>query len=420
MHRYNIDEMFGILLNGGEDPVLVKGLFDNELNESQLPTGLLHSHILDQLSNGGSFKFAPKVTSREEENTSVEEKKRLDCTVSITDLTDIDPISESFSVKFRLFLMWKLDLEKEGLSMFIEDLLASGERYVLKDTEVDEFEKITNVPLVSIFNATSIEKLDERAGVRIYGNNPKEAAVLWNMGYTCTCKELFELHNFPFDLQDLQIELRLNDAKTWDKYNLTVNIVQFHKSALELTEWALYEPEVVRGSPSHKTTTVKIKARRLAMYYVQNIVLTMSMLSIIGLLCYGMEPDNLGDRLSTMFTLILTVVAFKLVLAQNLPKVAYNTLIDWYMMASFMSLTITCGVCVIPSLYDDEDDQHHANRVALYFSAILVVATILFWCSMVLRVKWTHSSQGTKEITAVEKKNWYSLRYSSPAYLPSE
>ena len=114
MHRYNIDEMFGILLNGGEDPVLVKGLFDNELNESQLPTGLLHSHILDQLSNGGSFKFAPKVTSREEENTSVEEKKRLDCTVSITDLSDIDPISESFSVKFRLFLMWKLDLEKEN------------------------------------------------------------------------------------------------------------------------------------------------------------------------------------------------------------------------------------------------------------------------------------------------------------------
>ena len=49
--------------------------------------------------------------------------------------------------------------------MFIESLLSSGERYVLNDHEVDAFEEIINVPLVSIFNATVTEKIDERAGV---------------------------------------------------------------------------------------------------------------------------------------------------------------------------------------------------------------------------------------------------------------
>ena len=309
-------------------------------------------------------------------------------------------------------------MDAEGLTRYKDKLLASGERYVLNDEEVDEFEDIVKVPLVSVFNATATEKLDTRAGVRIYGENPKEAAVLYNVGYMCTCKELFELHNFPFDMQDLQLELRLNDSQTWDLYNLTINQVQFHRTAFELTEWAVHEPVVVRGSPAHKVSTVQLKVRRLAMYYVQNIVLTMTMLSIIGLLCYAMEPDNIGDRLSTMFTLILTVVAFKLVLAQSLPKVAYNTLIDWYMMASFMSLTLTCGACVIPSFYSDSDDQEDANRSALYFSVVLVVTTILLWAMMVLRVKLSHYKDGTREMKPVDKKNWYACRFSTPSYLP--
>ena len=136
--------------------------------------------------------------------------------------------------------MWRTDLDAEGLSIFTQKVLESGERYVLKDDEVDEFENLYKVPEVSVFNATVTEKLDARAGVRIYGGIPKEAAILYNVGYMCTCKELFELQNFPFDVQDLQLELRLNDSKTWDLYNLTINQVQFHRTAFELTEWGIH------------------------------------------------------------------------------------------------------------------------------------------------------------------------------------
>ena len=180
----------------------------------------------------------------------------------------------------------------------------------------------------------------------------------------------------------------------------------------------LSEPLVVRGNPAHKVSIVKLQVRRFASYYVQNIVLIMALLSIMGLLCYAMEPDNIGDRLSTNFTLILTIVAFKLVLAQSLPKVAYNTLIDWYMIASFVTLTINCVVCCVPSFYGSSSGQFDANRWALYFSTSLVFATNVMWCYMAINVKRRGRKTRTRKMKAIENKNWYACRFSSPSYLP--
>ena len=49
----------------------------------------------------------------------------------------------------------------------------------------------------------------------------------------------------------------------------------------------------------------------------------MFFLSLLGLLAFSMPVDDIGSRVNTLLTLVLTSVAFKFVLDSALPKVGW-------------------------------------------------------------------------------------------------
>jgi hypothetical protein len=138
---------------------------------------------------------------------------------------------------------------------------------------------------------------------------------MWNCGYKATCKELFELKNFPYDVQVLTLEFRLNCPKTWDLYDLTINSLQFNKSALQLTEWKPFTPILKRENPRHKVSKVSLQVQRLAGFYIQNVACMMFFLSLLSLSSFSVDLTDNGSRISINVTLILTAVAFKFILA---------------------------------------------------------------------------------------------------------
>ena len=135
-----------------------------------------------------------------------------------------------------------------------------------------------------------------------------------------TCHETFELHDFPFDRQDLRITLKFVNSLLWDRYELVVHAVQFQRDAADLQEWLLCEPLVEQASST--TSSIKLQIKRMATFWITNVVLVMSALSMTSVLAFACEVDAIGDRLSITLTLLLTSVAFKLVMAESLPKVA--------------------------------------------------------------------------------------------------
>lgn len=123
------------------------------------------------------------------------------------------------------------------------------------------------------------------------------------------------------DAQDLTVELRLTDGRVWDLYDLSVHMVQLNREVMHLTEWKVFTPTVQRNNPKTKATHVKLKIQRLAGFYIQNVVVTMYVLSLLGPLAFVMDITDVGSRVGNVLTLILTAVAFKFVLAGALPKV---------------------------------------------------------------------------------------------------
>ena len=236
--------------------------------------------------------------------------------------------------------------------------------------------------MLSVFNAVTCEK-DEQA-VRLYSGVTGRTALMFhrNREYRVECRDCFELRNFPFDTQSLPIELRLNDPKSWDKFDLLVIAVQFHKEALKLTEWRMLVPGVCRDSPASHVTILRLQAARLPHYYVVNVVGIMFGLTILGLLCYTMPIDDVASRINALLTLILTSVAFKFVLAGALPKVPYNTLADWFVLLSMVTLASTAFLSLVPlnlpMVFADADAQF-TNYICAAVCGGLIALTLGGW-----------------------------------------
>jgi len=386
--------------------------------ESEIPILVNNKHYLDQISDFGYYKTIPLIdeSNHKKVSTSNEliKKTSLNCTVSIMDLSNIDAMAESFCVKYRLYMMWEISIaDFSFINDYAKQARINGHYYSLNRHEFDHFAENYCIPKVSLFNSLEIEEID-LPDIRVYGGELTKTAIMWNCGYKATCKELFELKNFPYDVQVLTLEFRLNCPKTWDLYDLTINTLQFNKSALQLTEWKPFTPILKRENPRHKVSKVSIQVQRLAGFYIQNVACMMFFLSLLSLSSFSVDLTDNGSRISINVTLILTAVAFKFILANTLPKVPYNTLIDYYILWCSGFLALMNLLIIIPSFFNDNPDLAvKINTILAWICFFVIVSSFLCWISYAELL--TRKKIQANEIV-LGKANWYSFRFSNPPF----
>ena len=113
------------------------------------------------------------------------------------DVMSIDPIGEKFDIKYRLYLIWKANLEELGLNELAEKTLASGNYHLLSRAEYDHLASVMAIPIPILSNKINETETDP-ADIRCYGGTPDGTAFMWNKAFQVTCCERFELQNFPF------------------------------------------------------------------------------------------------------------------------------------------------------------------------------------------------------------------------------
>ena len=84
-----------------------------------------------------------------------------------------------------------------------------------------------------------------------------------------------------------------------------------------------------------------------------------------------------AERLSVVFTLMLTSVAFKLVVAQSLPNLSYNTSLDWYTLTSFVMLVLSAvNNCIVGWISATDPATADLVDRYMYYSMMVIV---LLW-----------------------------------------
>merc|ERR1712187_826741 len=84
----------------------------------------------------------------------------------------------------------------------------------------------------------------------------------------------------------------------------------------------------------------------------------MFLITSFVLCAWSLHPAQIMDRFEEDFSLILTAVAFKLVLTEMLPKVGYLTTLDIYILSGFVFLALaTVSHAALPMYFYKKTDE---------------------------------------------------------------
>jgi len=95
----------------------------------------------------------------------------------------------------------------------------------------------------------------------------------------------------------------------------------------------------------------EIKIERRCEWYLWNVVLVTWALVSISAVVYAMPVADTSDRMSLNVTLVLTVIAFKFTFGSDIPKKAYLTWMDKYLIVAFLILALqSAEICLASQL----------------------------------------------------------------------
>lgn len=204
-----------------------------------------------------------------------------------------------------------------------------------------ESNKLKNKPHLILANSVNV-KARYQTYSRVTTDPP--GVISSETVYTGTFREFMELEDFPLDSQDLTVSVRFADER-WSVRLLNDPKCSMITDGVELSEWLMYAPHVKLGRIAGGAVTfeLKMKVFRKYDYYMLNVIVMMGGITSLVFFSFLFEPSMWEQKSTYCATLLLTSVAFKFVVDGSLPKVAFTTILDIYMLVAF---TVMVGVLV--------------------------------------------------------------------------
>jgi len=285
---------------------------------------------------------------------------------------DICTISQSFQVDLHLTMTWKA---------------GPYDNYLYLLSKKDPLWEPQWQPRVYFPNAKQIgtfeymANCDSRKYNTVYIGNELWVTVTLDLELMLT--ELFEMQSFPFDCQDLTLEIQSRDSTNKIKLvplpilredylpeqtntsKLFLNVRRntftdqewkFKNTILEIKET---DPEDDAFGLKFSKVIVRFKLKRLWMMYLFRVIMVLSLLSCGSLSSFFISYDHIGERLNLGVAFVLTTVAFLLVVSQWTPKIPYLTILDKYalIVLMFMLCILLHSALSAPSLTNDEAEE---------------------------------------------------------------
>jgi hypothetical protein len=227
--------------------------------------------------------------------------------VKISHIGDVNPLTASFKVQFRVCLEWL-------------DEKAVGQR---EGSKVEGMQ----IPEVNLTNAVDYSVLDQsRAAIVVCSDT---GHVAYQTLYKATIQMDFDMSLFPFDSQTLLIDVGMRSRKDRDR----TFCFQYCEvdSKIRLAEWIVHSTfgecdQTDRGS----RTSLGVLIQRLSWYHIINVVSMLCCITTMLFCFYAIDLTLYHERTKINVSLLLSLVSFKLSVENKLPKVAYSTKFDQY------------------------------------------------------------------------------------------
>jgi Neurotransmitter-gated ion-channel ligand binding domain len=294
----------------------------------------------------------------------------------VDQITGVDESTNSFVMQGLLDLIWC-----DARLAFDANETGTNIRILLEGVAQEELNHIwwPNPEFVNKQDPISIENLS----LLIHADGTIE----YRSKFSGHLASIFNLHAFPFDEQDLLVEI---ESFEWASDTMTFleleEIVGFSEE-FHIPEWyvtaireQIQRKKEARDQSEFSEFVATIHVKRDPGVYTTKVMIPLGVIILISMIVFWMDAEAFEDRLSASMTGLLTAVAYQFIASQNLPKHVYNTYLDSYVFLSFLIILFGIGESAfVRWLTKNEkvDQARQVDKTARWFMPLLYLAMIV-------------------------------------------
>lgn len=305
---------------------------------------------------------------------------------------DINTVDETFKVDGYFSYSWhddrmKYDLAKEQAR---EIMYLNNRADILIET-------VLWFPEMEFINTLGKRDVDNKAIIIHF-----DGQVEYVERFHATLKQELEYQHFPFDEQDLKIEIEpfIHDVHDvvidtlifkeavendtietigWDVVSRSVEITHTTSSATQTAE-TVHENvhSYNEASPNYAHVDCVLRVKRNPGYYLWQLIFPLMIIMLASIVILFIT--DFGTQIGVGFTLMLTVVAFNFFSETLLPKLPYNTYIEVLIMLGYLFILLCIFIVVFINRLGQKNAEKAAKlnrRFQLYYPIALIVSILV-------------------------------------------
>jgi hypothetical protein len=284
----------------------------------------------------------------------------------IADITSIDSAQQSFNAEIALVLRWKDPrLAHTGVGVV---------RYPI--------EQVWH-PRVSIVNETNTvsRKFPDQAEVEPDGR------VIYRQHYAGAFSQPLRLRSFPFDRQTFRIQFvavryRPNEVQLVpDQEWLDNGLKQAGGIAPSITlpDWTIenWNTKALNYALApgfeYSGYVFEFTASRNVQHYIWKVILPLVLIVMMSWAVFWITPNDAGPQISIAVTSMLTLIAYRFSIDNQLPRLPYTTNLDAFILMSTVLVFFSFIEVLVTTILENEKRNRLAKTIDRFCRAIFPV-----------------------------------------------
>ena len=291
----------------------------------------------------------------------------------IVDISNIDSAQQTFTADIAIVLRWKdTRLAHTG---------TGAAHYALDQIWT---------PRVSIANETSsvVRKFPESAEVE------PDGTVLYRQRYVGAFTQPLRLRSFPFDRQTFHIQLvalrygpdevMFVPDQNWINNGLRQGAGI--ASSITLPDWTIEKwdtkPVAYALTPGleYSGYAFEFTAARNVQHYILKVILPLILIVMMSWIVFWIDPRETSSQISVAITSMLTLIAYRFAIDSQLPRLAYTTRLDAFILTSTLLVFFCLIEVLVTTILHNNQRTAPAKKIDRYcrviFPGIFALATI--------------------------------------------
>ncbi len=289
------------------------------------------------------------------------------------DISSIDSAQQSFTADIAVILRWKdprLAHTGTGVAHYALDQIWT--------------------PRVGIANETSsvVRKLPESVEVDADGT------VVYRQRYVGAFTQPLHLQSFPFDKQTFRLHLvavRYSPAEVKfvpDQKWIDAGLKQGGgiSPSITLPDWTINKWDIKTLNYSlvpgieYSGYIFEFTASRNVQHYILKVILPLILIVMMSWIVFWIDPRETSSQISVAITSMLTLIAYRFAIDSQLPRLAYTTRLDAFILTSTLLVFFCLIEVLVTTILHNKQRTAPAKKVDRYcriiFPVIFALATI--------------------------------------------